>query len=1085
MPEDLSDRSYRRPHHPSTPPRLSWLAPPRVLDDGPTSPATSSSRAPRFLGARSTPWFCAILLAVVAAWTIPSTLEAEAAPEAAAALPNELPSSLPAMFQVSGDLPDSLDPVARQRAERGLAIPGMEDPAIRLDPVAVPGLRQSVRVRRDGNGVPHIFALEDHDALFVLGWLHAEDRFFQMDVLRRTFSGTLAEILGDGALPSDLQFRTLGLRRAAERSEPLVSDGARVWLEAYAAGVNAWLAARPLPPEYGPLELSRAADWTVLDTLTVNKGLAFGLSFGLDEIDFTTALMTFQQAGEIFGFDGTALFAADLYRSAPFEPLASIPAAASVPISSQGKQGRADRKPGGLALPDSARLPDLAALVDARAPVAAEADAPSRSERVLGMLRDYREQIRDLPWLGNALDRDDSPTGSNWWVFDGSTTESGYPMLANDPHLGLDTPAVFYEVQIRVAAGVDPPMNVFGVSFPGTAGIIQGCNPWICWGSTVNPMDVTDVYLEELVFSGLTVSTRYQGELEPAQLLFQGYLTNQIGDSELDNLVDGTGIPELDDPVVVVPRRNHGPIIAIEATGPGVPVGLSVQYTGWSGTRESDFVRNTARARSVSAFRSALEFFDVGSQNWSVADREGTIAYFTSAEMPLRDDLQNLNQPDGGVPPWLIRDGTGELRHEWLPVTNPQPNQAVPYEILPAEEMPHVVAPAAGFVLNCNNDPVGTTFDNNPLNQLRPGGGLYYLSPGYATGFRQGRLGRLVDEELSSTGNVDLDAIRAFQANNQLLDAEILLPYLLDAWEHAMVSDNPTLAALAGDRGLGEAIGRLEFWDFSTPTGIPEGWDPGDDPSALPMPDPNEADASVAATIYSTWRGQAVQTIIDGTLDTLGLADLAPGSSVSMAALRNLLDTFEQTEGRGASGLQFFPGEGEVAAESRDTLLLGALRSALDLLASDTFAPAFENSTDQADYRWGFLHRIVFDHPLGAPFSIPPAGMLADLDENLPGLARAGGLGALDASSHGARADGPNEFMFGSGPARRFLGILTPEGPDAWEVIPGGQSGVLGSPYQADQLRLWLVNDYHPFVWRPLEVIPITETFQEFLSQGN
>ena len=116
-----------------------------------------------------------------------------------------------------------------------------------------------------------------------------------------------------------------------------------------------------------------------------------------------------------------------------------------------------------------------------------------------------------------------------------------------------------------------------------------------------------------------------------------------------------------------------------------------------------------------------LEFFDVGSQNWAYTDRAGNIAYFTSAEMPLREDLQTLNQPDG-TPPFLLRDGTGQLQNEWLPVQNPQPGQALPYEILPFAEMPQVVNPASGYILNANNDPVGTTLDNNPLNQVRPGG---------------------------------------------------------------------------------------------------------------------------------------------------------------------------------------------------------------------------------------------------------------------------------------------------------------------------------------------------------------------------
>ena len=184
-----------------------------------------------------------------------------------------------------------------------------------------------------------------------------------------------------------------------------------------------------------------------------------------------------------------------------------------------------------------------------------------------------------------------------------------------------------------------------------------------------------------------------------------------------------------------------------------------------------------------------------------------------------------------------------------------------------------------------------------------------------------------------------------------------------------------------------------------------------------------------------------------------------------MAALRNLLDRFAIQQGVGVSGLPFIqvPGVAEPAV-ARDIVLLQSLREALDLLASDTFAAAFGNSTTQDDYRWGRLHRIVFAHILGDPFNVPPAGGLENLSDTLLGLARAGGFGALDASAHSARANGVNDFMFGSGPARRFVGRLTATGVEAEEVIPGGESGVVGSPLYADQLPLWLTNRYHPLL---------------------
>ena len=938
--------------------------------------------------------------------------------------------------------------------------PGAVDVAI--DEVRVPGLEKSVRLRVDAFAVPHVFALNEHDAMYMLGYLHAQDRLFQMDTLRRTFSGTLAELVGDAALASDVQLRTLGLRRAAEASLAAYSADGQAWLEAYAEGVNDYLAdtSKPLPPEYGALELTRASipAWTAVDSLVIAKGLAFGLSFDLSDIDLTVALGTFAATGAVLGFDGAALFAEDTYRSAPFDDAVSIPGF----LSSLGG--------------------------------AAEAGAKARSPfdaRAVELAREYREKAAAVPLLERALRPSWDRRGSNWWIAAGAVTDTGVPILANDPHLGLDTPSIFYEAQIRVAPGEDEPMNAFGVTFPGIPSVVLGCNVIACWGATTNPMDVTDVYLEELVIdpqSGLPVATLFEGEPEPLVFVPQTFLVNVL-DGQPDTLVDA-GVGPLDGGVtLIVPRRNHGPIVDVDLGAEGA-VGLSVQYTGWGATRELDAFRGFLRAYDVERFEAAVQLFDVGSQNFAYADVRGDVAYFTSAEMPLREDLQLLGYPDGGIPPFLIRDGTHALRHEWLPALEPDPNRSLPYEILPAEEMPHVVNPAAGYVINANNDPVGTTIDNDPLNQFRPPAGqngLYYLSPGYAAGFRAGRIEREIGRLLATgDGKLSADEMRALQANHQLLDAEVLVPYLLRAFENAGEPDaSPLLAGFGADPELAEAIARLAAWDFSTPTGIEEGYDPGDDPASLPAPSAAEVDASVAATIYSVWRGQIVPQVIDRTLASVGLGDFAPGSSTAVAALRHHLDRFPEREGFGASGLDFFAFPGATSREeARDLVLLECLRAALDLLASPTFEPAFGGSGDQDDYRWGLLHRIVFEHPLGGPFDVPPAGGLTSVAPDLPGVARSGGFGAVDASSHSARADGVHEFMFGSGPARRFVGVMEPGGPAADEVIPGGQVGIVGHPHYASQLPLWLTNAYHPFPYRPDAVVEATETFRLFLPDA-
>lgn len=912
-------------------------------------------------------------------------------------------------------------------------------------PTELAGLEKPARVVRDGYGVAHIYASTDLDAIRLEGYVHAQDRFFQMDYLRRLFSGRAAELVGPAALSSDVQLRTLGLRRAAEASWNVLEGDSRTWLEAYAQGVNAYLANNPLPPEYGALELTRGSVpvWSPVDSLTLAKGLAFGLSFDLDDLDRTTALIVFQLVGGLAGFDGSALFFEDLYRSASFDQTVSIP----------GVLGGADAKQ------NSALMASVEGLSERISP------------RVVALAQRYLDEARQNPILSRALHRADGETGSNWWTVSGDLSASGYPMLANDPHLSLDVPTTLYEVHLMAFdPGRQRPLNANGVSFAGAPGLAQGCNHQICWGSTVNPMDVTDVFQEEIVFdpaTGLPAFTRYGDQLEPLLVLPQSYIVNSIGDGIPDNLAD-SGLPFQDTLVLVVPRRNNGPIIGLDASQQPV-LGLSVQYTGWGPTRELDAFRMWLRAVNLDDFKEGLQYFDVGSQNWGYADVGGNIAYFTSAEMPLREDLQLLNQPDG-TPPFLVRDGTGQFRNEWLPATTIYRGQSLPYEILPFEEMPQVVNPAAGYIINANNDPIGTTNDNNPLNQLRPGGGLYYLSPGYSD-LRSGRIARLIGE-LAAEGNITPEDLMAVQANNQLLDAELLVGHIFTAWNNANTPGAPAeLAALGADPDIIDTIGYLGFWNYSTPTGIPEGYDPGDDPDNLPAPSQEEIDYSVAATIYSVWRSQMIRLVIDEPLAAIGLADLAPDGTLAFRAMARQLEEFDTLQGVGSSGLPFFDLSLAPTPEgARDITILGALRSALDLLASDDFAAAFHNSHDLSDYRWGYLHRITFDHPLGGPFSVPPAGGYSSVAADLPGIARSGGFGSVDAASHNPRAARDSGFMFGSGPSRRFVGVMTPGAPDAYQVIPGGVSGVLGSPDYAGQLGLWLTNHYHPLLVRSQDV---------------
>ncbi|MFZ2493327.1 MAG: penicillin acylase family protein, partial [Thermoanaerobaculia bacterium] len=825
-----------------------------------------------------------------------------------------------------------------------------------------------------------------------------------------------------------VQLRTLGIGRAAQLSQAESSARVNELMNAYAAGVNLWVATNPLPPEYAGLEITKFEPWTALDTFAVAKLLAFGLSFDLD-VDNTVAFLTYVGAGQVLKIDGSKLFSDDLFRAAPFDP------ASTVPDATKG----------------SSAGPTLKAVEAAIPAIDAEKAAASLNPAAVELARKYVDDLRSIPFFERILDADNKGA-SNEWAIAGKLSATGNAMIANDPHLSLRMPSTFYPLSLRGTR-----INAAGVGFPGVPLVIQGHTDKIAWGSTVNPMDVTDAYQEQVVpdpasWSGL--SAIHQGKKEPLFPVLQTFRVNNPANgtqNDLSVIPPSATIPQA---TLLVVRRN-APIVSLDmATGAAV----SVQWIGHGPTREVETFLTWNEAKSLDDFKNGLQYFDVGSQNWIYGDTAGNIAYFTSGEMPLREDLQAGKVE--GLPPMFLRNGQGG--NEWLKVASRPAGQSSNYQILPAAEMPQIVNPAGGWIVNANNDPAGTTLDNNALNQLRPGGGIYYLSPGYS-GFRAGRITQLVREHLAKGQKFTVADMQRIQADVVLLDAQFFVPYITKALENAAASSNPSLAGLAASPAITSAVARLKAWDFSTPTGIAEGYDAADQNGVLSAPSAAEIQSSIAATIYSTWRGQFIKNTIDAFLDAGKLPK--PSSPSALTALRALLENFDTRHGAGASGVPFFnvpgvPNTAETGAMRRDLLILKSLSDSLALLASDQFKPAFNNSTDQNDYRWGKLHRIVLRHPMGGVFNTPTAGgqFPAPL-AGLQGIPVDGGFEVVDASSHNSRAATLDGFMYGSGPVRRMVSEATPTGIKAVTSLPGGVSGIVSSPLYVNMLKQWLTNE--------------------------
>jgi penicillin amidase len=894
-------------------------------------------------------------------------------------------------------------------------------------------------VVRDHDGIPHITASTEREAIYLQGFTHAQDRLFQMDVARRQADGTLAELLGAGTLGSDVQLRTFGLRRAAERSLPLLSQSVRAALSAYADGVNDYVARNALPPEYAALELTTFRPWTPVDSLGTLKLISFGLSFELTDLDRTTLLAQYQAAGATRGFDGAALFFEDVNRVAPFDNAATVPDASASGASSVVTNLVEDA---GHA---STNVMNLAA-----------ASRATTDPVLMGLARNYLAQLRSLPFVQSVLKGPDDDRGSNELVISGERSRTGRPILANDPHLAFTAPAIFYENEIRT-----PGFTAIGGSLPGAPFVIIGNTERFAWGVTTHLMDVTDVYQERIVSdpnspSGL--STVYQGNLEPVQALPQVFRANTLGDSVQDNIVTvppGGAIPAA---VLIVPRRNQGPLIALnQAAG----TAISVQYAGFSGTREMQAFRGINRAGNLTQFTAALQSFDVGSQNFIYADQNGDIAYFATGEMPLREDLEN--GAPVGLPPFFIRDGQGG--NEWLPATDHDPDRALPFAILPFTEMPQLINPSRGFIVNSNNDPSGNRRDNDVLNVRRPGGGIRYLG-GYSfdLGIRAGRIQQLLTSFLASGRKLGVQDMQRIQSDVVMGDANFFVPFIVRALGNALRPGAPgELTRFARDPRIVQAVARMAFWDRSTPTGIVEGFDASDQNGTRAQPSMLEINNSVAATIYSVWRNQIVNQTLSSTLSRYGLTVAIP-RDIQLTAVKNLFDTFPQRSGVGASGIDFFDVPGVAgAADRRDIVILRSVSFALDVLASPAFADAFHGSTNQSDYRWGRLHRVVLAHPLGGAFNIPPAGgAFPQPLPNLPGIPVDGGLHTVDLGNHQFNRDNANGFMFTFGPARRYVASLESDGITAMSSLPGGESGVPDSPFYVNLLRRWLSNEAFP-----------------------
>ena len=422
--------------------------------------------------------------------------------------------------------------------------------------IHVPGLAADAIVSRDISGVTHIAAGTSHDLFFAQGWVHASERMWQMEIWRRIGAGRLAELFGESQVATDSFIRTVDWRGAAERDLAALSDETRSFLDAYAAGVNAFLEGHPntlglsfvvagaLAGQGTGLAGLRPEPWTPLDTLTWAKVQAWGLGGNLDSEIFR--MLADAQLGDPRSRTSCSR---PTTRDQPViaAPEARGAGALTARTPAPSRAGRAN------VTPDARAWTELARIVDAIPAIAGLAPETDLADR--------------------------GGVGSNNWVVAPSHSASGGALLANDPHLGFNMPSVWYVNGLHCRPISDAcPFDVAGVTFPGTPGVIAGHNGRIAWGVTnVNP-DVQDLVEEKV------------DPADPAR-----YLTED-GSEPFTVRTETIRVAGGDDVTLTVRETRHGPVITRRgrpSQGHGTPYALR-----WTATREPDrVVRGLPRHR--------------------------------------------------------------------------------------------------------------------------------------------------------------------------------------------------------------------------------------------------------------------------------------------------------------------------------------------------------------------------------------------------------------------------------------------------------------------------------------------------------
>ena len=519
----------------------------------------------------------------------------------------------------------------------------------------LPGLQQEVTVQRDTLGVPHIRAASLPDMVEAQGYVMAQDRLWQMDLLRRVARGQLSEILGDQTLPIDRRFRTLGFSRAADREVGLMDAETRELMEAYARGVNHFIEEHQnrLPLEFSLLKY-KPRPWQPSDTVAISGYMYVTLT------DHWESKLARAKVVERVGPErAKELFAEDAAMDHFVIGDPNVPNdGAKGAVKHKNDDDDDDDNDDDDMKPDTVLKaeagPDVhrarqQTFVDLTSALAAASPTHSAVETLLPEVQEFLRTTQNEIRAG---------LGSNNWVVSGAHTASGKPLLANDTHLELTVPSIWYELHLTA-----PSYNVKGFTLPGAPLVVIGHNDKIAWGFTNNGADVQDLYVETF------------NPEAPDEYRVKGAWTRA---QSFDEIIKIKGKPDEHFPVVVT---RHGPIMQRDGDK-----GYALRWTATEPGGLSNSYNFLGKAKNWDEFRDVMKKVWGPGQNAVYADVKGNIGYVMAARVPIR------------------KKGRGEV---------PMPGDTDDYEwtgYIPFEQLPQAFNPESGLIVTANARVVGPKY---------------------------------------------------------------------------------------------------------------------------------------------------------------------------------------------------------------------------------------------------------------------------------------------------------------------------------------------------------------------------------------